>query len=98
MSESLVIIIYALLIVFLIIAIIIGVKVLITLNKVNDLIDDATEKLSALDKLFDVINFATDRMSMVTEVVIGFLTNGLGKLFIPSRKSKKSKKEDEEDE
>ena len=39
MSESLVIIIYALLIVFLIIAIIIGVKVLITLNKVNDLIN-----------------------------------------------------------
>ena len=54
--------------------------------------------MSALDKLFDVINFATDRMSMVTEVVIGFLTNGLGKLFKPSRKSKKSKKEDEEDE
>ena len=98
MSESLVIIIYALLIVFLIIAIIIGVKVLITLNKVNDLIDDATDKLSSLDKLFDVVNFATDRMSIVTEAVLGFVTTGLGKLFSTSKKSKKSNKEVDEDE
>ena len=98
MSETLLMIIYALLIVFITVAIILGVKLLITLNKVNDIIDDASEKLSALDKLFDIINFATDRMSTITEVVIGFLTNGLGKVFKPSKKSKKSKEEDDEDE
>ena len=98
MPETLVIIIYALLIVFLIIAIIVGVKLLITLNKVNDLLDDANEKLSSLDKLFDIINFATDRMSMVTEVAIGFLTNGFNKLFKSNKKSKKSKKEEDDDE
>ncbi len=71
MNEALVVIIYALLIVFLIIAIIVGVKLLITLNKVNDILDDASEKLSSLDKLFDIINFATDRMSAVNELAIG---------------------------
>ena len=98
MNETLVVIIYALLIVFLIIAIIVGIKVLITLNKVNDILDDANEKLSALDKLFDIINFATDRMSTVTEIALGFITNGLDRLFKPSKKSRKSKMEEDEDE
>lgn len=98
MADVLPTIIYLLLIALIIVAIIVGIKLIGTINKVNDLVDDVQNKVSALDKVFDVVNFATDKMSMVTEVIIGFLTTGFKKVFKSTKKSKKTIKEDEIDE
>ena len=46
LNEMLPIIIYFLLIVLLVVAIIVGVKLIFTITKVDELIDDVTEKLS----------------------------------------------------
>lgn len=98
MTEILPIIIYILLIVLIIVAIAIGIKILTTLSKVDVLLDDVTSKMKSLDKLFDVVDFATDKMSLVTEVLIGFLTTTFGKVFGPVKKSRKKKKKTEEEE
>lgn len=98
MNETLLMVIYLLLIAFIIIAIIIGLKFIQTLNKVNVLVDDVSEKVKAFNKLFEVINFANERMSMISEVVISFLTSGFKKIFKPKKSSKKINKEDEENE
>lgn len=98
MNEILPIIIYILLIVLIIVAIAIGIKVLTTLSKVDVLLDDVTSKMRSLDNLFNVIDFATDKMSMVSEVVIGFLTTGFKKFFGTKKTSKRKKKIVEEDE
>ena len=102
MTEILPIVIYILLIVLIIVAIAIGIKILTTLSKVDVLLDAVNSKMKSLDKLFDVVDFATSKMSMVTEVIIGFLTTGLGKVFGSTKKSSKRKKkiveEDEIDE
>lgn len=97
MEGALLIIIYALLIVFLIIAIIIGIKLLFTINKIDELLNDVSNKIKSLDKVFEIVDFATDRMSMVTEVAISFLTTGFKKLFGSNKKKKKKTKEEEED-
>lgn len=94
MNETLLMVIYLLLIALIIIAIIIGIKFIQTLDKVNVLVDDVSEKVKAFNKLFEVINFANERMSMITEVLINFLTTGFKKIFKP----KKMNKEDEENE
>lgn len=98
MEEILPIIIYFLLIILIIVAIILGIKMILTLNKVDTLVEDVQSKVKSLDKVFEIVDFATERMSMISEVVISFITSGFKKIFGSSRKSKKSKKEDEIDE
>lgn len=98
MEGALLIIIYALLIVFLIIAIIIGIKLLFTINKIDELLNDVSNKIKSLDKVFEIVDFATDRMSMVTEVAISFLTTGFKKIFGSNKKKKKKIKEEEDED
>ena len=93
--DVLPIIIYLLLIVLLVVAIILGIKLIGTIGKVDDLIDDVTLKVKTLDRVFELVDFATDRMSMVTEVAISFLTSGFKKIFGGIKKSKKEDKSNE---
>jgi len=98
MPETLLMIIYILLIGFLIVAILIGIKLLGTLGKVNEILDDVHEKISSLDKIFEIVSIAGDRMAAVTEGAFGFLTSITSKLFGKSKKRKKRAKIEEEDE
>lgn len=89
LNEMLPIIIYFLLIVLLVVSIIVGIKLIFTITKVDELIDDVTEKLSSFDRLFNVINFTTDRFGVISETIISFITSKLKKLMKPKRKTKK---------
>ncbi len=93
LNEMLPIIIYFLLIVLLVVAIIVGIKLIFTITKVDELIDDVTEKLSSFDRLFNVINFTTDRFGVISETVISFITSKLKKLMKPKRKTKREEEE-----
>ena len=86
LNQVLPIIIYLLLIVLLVVAIILGIKFILTMNKVDDVIDDLTMKVKSLDKLFEIIDFTTDRISLVGDTVLNFVTTKVKKLF----KSKKN--------
>ena len=88
-KDFLPIIIYFLLIVLLVVSIIVGIKLIFTITKVDELIDDVTEKLSSFDRLFNVINFTTDRFGVISETVISFITSKLKKLMKPKRKTKR---------
>lgn len=98
MNETLLMVIYLLLIALIIVAIIIGIKFIQTIDKINVLVDDVSEKVKSFNKLFEVINFANERMSMISEVLINFLTTGFKKFFKPKKSSKKMNKEDKENE
>ena len=74
LAEALPVVIYFLLIVLLVVAIWIGIKLIITMNKVDDILEDISEKAKSLDKLFSIIDFATDRVSMVSDTVINFVS------------------------
>ena len=95
LMEVLPIIIYLLLIVLLVVAIVLGIKLIGTIGKVDNLIDDVTIKVKTLDKVFELVDFATDKMSMVTEVAISFLTSGFKKIFGGRKKSKKEEIDNE---
>ena len=89
LNETLPVVIYLLLIVLLVVVIVIGIKLIFTITKVDELIDDVTEKLSSFDRLFNVINFTTDRFGVISETVISFITSKLKKLMKPKRKTKR---------
>ena len=56
------IIIYILLIIILIIGIILGIKSIITINKVEKVVDDVNEKVESLNGVFQIIDFTTDKL------------------------------------
>ena len=61
MPEILTIIIYVLLIILIIVAIAIGIKLYVTLSKVNALVDDVTQKVKSLDRVFEIVDVVNKR-------------------------------------
>ncbi len=88
------IIIYVLLIILLIIGIILGIKSIITINKVEKVVDDVNEKVESLNGLFQIVDFTTDKLVSITDKVIDGVSSLASKLFF----RKKKNKEDETDE
>ena len=79
------IIIYILLIIILVIGIILGVKSIITLNKVEKVVDDVNDKVQSLNGFFSIIDFTTDKLALVTDKLV----EGIGSLFSRLFTSKK---------
>ena len=69
LAEFLPIVIYVLLIIVLLIGIILAIKFLITLEKIDRVVDNVNDKVRALDGLFHIIDTTTDRIVLVTDKV-----------------------------
>jgi len=87
------IILYLLGSVLLVILIILGTKLIETVNKTNAILDDAYNKTKSLNGLFNAIDAVTDTLTMLSDNVVGTITSEIGKIF-----NKKSKKEINENE
>lgn len=94
--ETLQIVIYVLLIILIAVAIIIGIKLIGTINRVDALIDDVNAKVKTLDKVFEVIDMFNNKMSELGDTVIGFVSGGIRRLF-RSRKKDNYDEDEEED-
>ena len=81
LTAILPIIIYFLLIILLIVVIILGVKIIITLDKVNEIVNDVREKVEALNGIFKVVNMVSDKVNYLSTRVIDTVISGLNKIF-----------------
>ena len=75
------IIIYILLIILLVIGIILGIKSIITINKVEKVVDDVNEKVESLNGLFQIVDFTTDKLVYITDKVIDGVSSLASRLF-----------------
>lgn len=98
MAEVLPIVIYVLLIILITVAIIIGIKLIFTLQKVDALVDDVTDKVKTLDRVFELVDTMNDKIAIVGDTVIGLVSGGIRRLFKIRKQNKKKKIESEEDE
>ncbi len=80
----------------LIVLIILGIKMIITLTKIDKVVDDINDKCSKLDKTFNVIDRFTDACASINDKIIE-LTVGAVTSLVKVIKNKK-KKGNEEDE
>ena len=80
------IIIYILLIIILIIGIILGIKSIITINKVEKVVDDVNEKVESLNGLFQIVDFTTDKLVSITDKVVDGLSSLASRLFFKKKK------------
>ncbi len=88
------VILYLLGIILLIALIVLCIKLFVTLKKVDQVIDDISEKSSKLDNLFSIVDRSTDAISIITDKAVDFIVGTLVGFF--SRK--KNVKEEEENE
>ena len=91
--EVLPLIIYALVGILLGVLIVLGIKLIDTVNKTNAVLDDIEKKSKSLDNLFSTIDSVTDVVSGISDKVVDGLANLVGKLFC--FRKKKNKKKDE---
>ena len=63
------IVIYFLLIILLVVIIILGIKFIITVDRINQLVDEVNDKLSSLKSIFGLINTVTNKMNFLGNAV-----------------------------
>ena len=69
---------------------VLGIKMIITMNKLEKTVDNINSKLDSLNKVFSIIDVATDKLALVTDRVIDSISSFISKIF-----SKKKRKEDD---
>lgn len=78
LNAVLPIFVYLLLIALLVVGIILGIKLIITLDKVNEIVDDVKDKVDSLNSVFRVINGLGDKFSLlsskVTDTVVSLIS------------------------
>ena len=90
-------VIYILLIILLVVGIILGIKTIITMNKVEKVVDNVNEKVESLNSVFNLIDFTTDKIAAFTDRLVEVAGSIFSKLLFKN-KNKKRKKDDYEEE
>ncbi len=91
MSLILGIITYIFTIILLIVAIIIGIRVIGLTEKADKVLDDIQEKVNSLNGMFSVVNKVSSSMELISSKIASAVANLIGKVL-------KRKKEDEEED
>ena len=86
------IVIYLLLIALLTIGIILGIKTIITINKLEKVVDNVNEKVESLNSIFSIIDFTTDKIASFTDKVVEVAGNLFSKVLF--RKKRKGESEE----
>jgi len=89
-ADALLILLYVLGSILLVVLIILGIKLINTMNKIDGVVDDINKKVNSLDGLFSVIDMATDKLSLLSDRMVDGITFLIKKIFKP----KKRKEED----
>ena len=97
MVEFFPIVLYILGAILLVILIILGIKLIHTVDKTNMILDDAYNKTKSLNGIFAAIDSVTDTLSAVSDSLVGVVSSIVSKM-LPKRKKKKDKEEFEEEE
>ena len=93
LNELFTVIIYILSSILLVALIVLTIKVIHTIKKVDKVVDDIDTKSKKLNGVFDMVDNAADTLAVISDKMVGFVVNGITSLF-----SRKNKKENEENE
>ncbi len=79
--------------ILLIVLIILGIKLIITMNKIENVVDDINVKVNKLNGLFSIIDLTTDKLALLSDKLVDGISSLVRKVF-----SRKKRKDDEIDE
>ncbi len=74
----------------LIILIVLSVKLIHTINRVNKMLDDIDIKLSKFEKAFRLVDILTDNMALISDKVVDGISYFIRKVFYKKEKGKEA--------
>ena len=87
-NDVLPVVVYILSSILLVTLIILTIKVIITMNKIEKIVDNITVKIKTLDGVFSVIEIVTNKFTSITDKVIDVITSLIQKVFNSKGKEK----------
>ena len=91
-SEVLPVILYILGAILLVALIVLTIKLTITIHKIDKVVDNITEKVTALDGLFSVVNAVSNKFTFITDKVVNIIYSLIEKITKRKEDWKISKK------
>lgn len=91
LTEFLTIVLYLCLTILVIILIVLGIKLIKTLGKVDNVIDDVNSKMNKVDGVFNIIDKTTDYASSISDKIVMGISNAINGLL----RKKKGNDDDE---
>ena len=91
-SEVLPVILYILGAILLVALIVLTIKLTITIHKIDKVVDNITEKVTALDGLFSVVNAVSNKFTFITDKVVNIIYSLIEKITKRKEDWKMSKK------
>ena len=79
-SEVLPVIFYILGAILLVALIVLTIKLTITIHKIDKVVDNITEKVTALDGLFSVVNAVSNKFTFITDKVVNIIYSLIEKI------------------
>ena len=68
--------------ILLVVLIILGIKLIITMNKIENVVDDINNKVKSLNGLFSIIDYATDKLAMISDRFVDIISAVIKKIFV----------------
>lgn len=91
LSTVLPIILYILTSFLVIVLIVLGIKLIRTVDKFNDLADDVAKKVNSLNSFFGIMDMITDKLSFLSDKLVDNIASLITKVF-----TRKDKRKDED--
>ena len=79
-SEVLPVILYILGAILLVALIVLTIKLTITIHKIDKVVDNITEKVTALDGVFSVVNAVSNKFTFITDKVVNIIYSLIEKI------------------
>lgn len=95
LNEILPIILYILGSILLGILIVLGIKLINVMNKMEQVVDDINTKVSSLNGVFSIIDATTDRLALLSDRMVDGISLIIRKLFAKKKKKDKEKENDD---
>ena len=77
--------------------IVLVIKVVYSVNRINSILDNVESKIKTVDKAFGAVDKLVDSFSMVTDKVVDGIASNLNKVFSHKNKKSRINKESEEE-
>lgn len=84
--------------ILLVVLIILSIKLIHTINRMNKVVDDVEVKVKSLNGFFSAVDFITDTLSGLSDRIVDVITSSISNLFTKKRRKKSKEKEELEDE
>lgn len=81
-NEVLPMILYVLGSILLVVLIILGIKLIVTMNKIENVVDDINTKVKSLNGFFSIVDYATDKLALLSDRFVDVISSLIRKMFV----------------